>query len=31
MRLAAPRRPADLLVRTRLIDFIHENIFRKLV
>ena len=31
VRLAAPRRPADLLLRPRLIDFIHENVYRKLV
>ena|SRR5579859_120604 len=31
MRLAAPRRPADLLLRSRLVDFIHENVYRKLV
>jgi LuxR family maltose regulon positive regulatory protein len=31
VRLTAPRRPADLLSRARLVDFIHENIHRKLV
>src|SRR5258707_8389942 len=31
VRLTAPRRPADLLARARLVDFIHENIHRKLV
>lgn len=31
VRLTAPRRPADLLSRVRLVDFIHEHIHRKLV
>ena len=31
VRLTPPRCPPDLLLRARLIDFIHENIHRKLV
>ena len=31
VRLSVPRRPADLLSRSRLVDFLHENIHRKLI